>query len=82
MAKVFLSYAREDAPAAKALAECIGREVAAAINRPLSFAGAVDAVTNRLSNAHIDTAGATLVDSSGLSVDDRLTARKIGRAHV
>ena len=25
MAKVFLSYAREDAPAAKELAECIGR---------------------------------------------------------
>ena len=25
MAKVFLSYAREDAPAAKQLAECIGR---------------------------------------------------------
>ena len=59
------------------LAECIAREVAAAINRPLSFAGAVDAVTNRLSNAHIDTAGAALVDSSGLSVDDRLTAKTL-----
>ncbi len=59
------------------LAECIAREVAAAINRPLSFAGAVDAVTNRLSNAHIDTAGATLTDSSGLSVDDRLTAKTL-----
>jgi D-alanyl-D-alanine carboxypeptidase/D-alanyl-D-alanine-endopeptidase (penicillin-binding protein 4) len=59
------------------LAECIAREVAAAINRPLSFAGAVDAVTNRLSNAHIDTAGATLMDSSGLSVDDRLTAKTL-----
>ena len=57
------------------LAECIAREVAAAINRPLSFAGAVDAVTNRLSNAHIDTTGVTLTDSSGLSVDDRLTAK-------
>jgi serine-type D-Ala-D-Ala carboxypeptidase/endopeptidase (penicillin-binding protein 4) len=59
------------------LAECIGREVAAAINRPLSFAGAVDAVTNRLSNAHIDTTGAALVDSSGLSGDDRLTAKTL-----
>ena len=59
------------------LAECIAREVAAAINRPLSFAGAVDAVTNRLSNAHIDTTGATLTDSSGLSVDDRLTAKTL-----
>jgi D-alanyl-D-alanine carboxypeptidase/D-alanyl-D-alanine-endopeptidase (penicillin-binding protein 4) len=59
------------------MAECIGREVAAAINRPLSFAGAVDAVTNRLSNAHIDTTGATLMDSSGLSAEDRLTAKTL-----
>ncbi|MEM6106374.1 D-alanyl-D-alanine carboxypeptidase/D-alanyl-D-alanine-endopeptidase [Mycobacterium sp. 050272] len=59
------------------LAECIAREVAAAINRPRSFAGAVDAVTNRLSTAHVDTTGAMLVDSSGLSVDDRLTAKTL-----
>ena len=59
------------------LAECIAREVAGAINRPRSFAGAVDAVTNRLSTAHIDTAGAALQDSSGLSVDDRLTAKTL-----
>ncbi|WP_144206595.1 D-alanyl-D-alanine carboxypeptidase/D-alanyl-D-alanine endopeptidase [Mycobacterium tilburgii] len=59
------------------LAESIGREVATAINRPRSFAGAVDAVTNRLNTAHVDTAGATLLDSSGLSVDDRLTARTL-----
>jgi len=62
------------------LAECIGREVAAAINRPLSFAGAVDAVTNRLSNAHIDTTGAGLMDSSGLSIDDRLMAKTLDGA--
>ncbi|MCV7382124.1 D-alanyl-D-alanine carboxypeptidase/D-alanyl-D-alanine-endopeptidase [Mycobacterium alsense] len=59
------------------MAECIGREVAAAINRPRSFAGAVDAVTNRLSTAHVDTAGTALQDSSGLSVDDRLTAKTL-----
>jgi D-alanyl-D-alanine carboxypeptidase/D-alanyl-D-alanine-endopeptidase (penicillin-binding protein 4) len=59
------------------LAECIAREVAGAINRPRSFAGAVDAVTNRLSTAHIDTAGAVLQDSSGLSVDDWLTAKTL-----
>jgi D-alanyl-D-alanine carboxypeptidase/D-alanyl-D-alanine-endopeptidase (penicillin-binding protein 4) len=59
------------------LAECIAREVAAAINRPRSFPGAVDAVTNRLSTAHIDTTGVALVDSSGLSVDDRLTAKTL-----
>jgi serine-type D-Ala-D-Ala carboxypeptidase/endopeptidase (penicillin-binding protein 4) len=59
------------------LAECIAREVAAAINRPRSFPGAVDAVTNRLSTAHIDTTGVALLDSSGLSVDDRLTAKTL-----
>jgi serine-type D-Ala-D-Ala carboxypeptidase/endopeptidase (penicillin-binding protein 4) len=62
------------------LAECIAREVAGAINRPRSFAGAVDAVTNRLSTAHIDTAGVALQDSSGLSVDDRLTAKTLDGA--
>jgi serine-type D-Ala-D-Ala carboxypeptidase/endopeptidase (penicillin-binding protein 4) len=59
------------------MAECIGREVAAAINRPRSFAGAVDAVTNRLNTAHVDTGGVALADSSGLSVDDRLTAKTL-----
>ena len=49
------------------MAECIAREVAAAMQRPLSFTGAVDAVTNRLNTAHIDTTGgAILRDSSGL----------------
>jgi serine-type D-Ala-D-Ala carboxypeptidase/endopeptidase (penicillin-binding protein 4) len=57
------------------MAECIAREVAASMQRSLNFAGAVDAVTNRLNTAHIDTGSATLQDSSGLSVDDRLTAK-------
>jgi serine-type D-Ala-D-Ala carboxypeptidase/endopeptidase (penicillin-binding protein 4) len=59
------------------MAECIAREVAASMHRSLSFAGAVDAVTNRLNTAHIDTHGAKLQDSSGLSVDDRLTAKTL-----
>ena len=59
------------------MAECIGREVAASMHRPLSFTGAVDAVTNRLNTAHIDTSGASLQDSSGLSVFDRLTAKNL-----
>lgn len=59
------------------MAECIAREVAAAMQRPRSFAGAVDAVTSRLSTAHIDVTGAALQDSSGLSVDDRLTAKSL-----
>ena len=59
------------------MAECIAREVAASMGRPLSFTGAVDAVTNRLNTAHIDTSGASLQDSSGLSVFDRLTAKNL-----
>jgi serine-type D-Ala-D-Ala carboxypeptidase/endopeptidase (penicillin-binding protein 4) len=59
------------------MAECIAREVAASMQRPLSFAGAVDAVTNRLNTAHVDTSGAILQDSSGLSVDDRLSAKTL-----
>ncbi|MEO6792566.1 MAG: D-alanyl-D-alanine carboxypeptidase/D-alanyl-D-alanine-endopeptidase [Mycobacterium sp.] len=59
------------------MAECIAREVAAAMGRPQSFAGGVDAVTNRLATAHIALGGATLMDSSGLSVDDRLSARTL-----
>ncbi|MGB6207489.1 D-alanyl-D-alanine carboxypeptidase/D-alanyl-D-alanine endopeptidase [Mycobacterium sp.] len=59
------------------MAECIAREVAASMQRPLSFSGAVDAVTNRLNTAHVDTGGATLRDSSGLSVEDRLTAKTL-----
>lgn len=56
------------------MAESIGREVAAALNRPQSFDGAVKAVLGQLRSAGVDTAGATLLDSSGLSVDNRLTA--------
>jgi len=59
------------------MAECIAREVAASMQRPLSFTGTVDAVTNRLNTAHIDTSGALLHDSSGLSVDDRLSAKTL-----
>ncbi|TDH56300.1 D-alanyl-D-alanine carboxypeptidase/D-alanyl-D-alanine-endopeptidase [Mycobacterium eburneum] len=59
------------------MAECIGREVAAALHRPQSFTGAVGAVTEQLRTAHIDTSGAALMDSSGLSVDDRLTAKTL-----
>ncbi|MCW2690271.1 MAG: hypothetical protein JWR37_5161, partial [Mycobacterium sp.] len=66
------------------MAEAIGREVAAALRRPQSFDGAVQSVLSRLNAAKIDTRGAILVDSSGLSVDDRLTAETldevVGRA--
>ncbi len=56
------------------MAESIGREVAAQQHRPLSFSGAVDAITGTLEAEGVDMDGARLVDSSGLSVDNRLTA--------
>jgi D-alanyl-D-alanine carboxypeptidase/D-alanyl-D-alanine-endopeptidase (penicillin-binding protein 4) len=56
------------------MAESIGREVAAALGRPQSFDGAAGAVLEELAGAGISTDGAELVDSSGLSIDDRLTA--------
>ncbi|MGV0790438.1 D-alanyl-D-alanine carboxypeptidase/D-alanyl-D-alanine endopeptidase [Mycolicibacterium sp. XJ1819] len=59
------------------MAEAIGREVAAEVGQPQSFDGAVRAVLSRLEAAGVDTAGAQLFDSSGLSVDDRLTARTL-----
>jgi D-alanyl-D-alanine carboxypeptidase/D-alanyl-D-alanine-endopeptidase (penicillin-binding protein 4) len=55
------------------MAETIGREVARATGRPLSFAGAADSVISTLSAQGIDMAGASLVDSSGLSVSNLLT---------
>ena len=59
------------------MAECIAREVAKSTGRPLSFAGGVDAVTSKVTAAGIDMTGAALQDSSGLSVDDRLTAKTL-----
>jgi D-alanyl-D-alanine carboxypeptidase/D-alanyl-D-alanine-endopeptidase (penicillin-binding protein 4) len=65
------------------MAEAIGREVAAAWGQPQSFDGAVQAVLAALDGAGIDTDGARLFDSSGLSVDDRLTAKNLdGTVHA
>ena len=59
------------------MAESIGREVAAKLDRPQSFDGATRSVLSTLGGADIDTTGARLFDSSGLSVDDRLTAETL-----
>jgi D-alanyl-D-alanine carboxypeptidase/D-alanyl-D-alanine-endopeptidase (penicillin-binding protein 4) len=59
------------------MAESIAREVAVSMSRPATFGGAVEAVTNRLSAAGVDMTGARLMDASGLSVDDRLTAKTL-----
>lgn len=56
------------------MAETIGREVARATGHPSSFAGSVDAVIAKLAAAKIDLTGASLVDSSGLSVANLLTS--------
>lgn len=57
------------------MAESIAREVAAQLHRPQSFDGGVDAVLSQLEGVGIDMSAAKLVDSSGLSTEDRLTAR-------
>lgn len=57
------------------MAESIAREIAAQVNRPQSFDGGVDAVLSQLEGIGIDMSAAKLVDSSGLSTDDLLTAR-------
>jgi serine-type D-Ala-D-Ala carboxypeptidase/endopeptidase (penicillin-binding protein 4) len=59
------------------MAESMGREIAAEIGRPQSFDGAAQAVLSQLDAAEIDTTNARLFDSSGLSVDDRLTAETL-----
>jgi D-alanyl-D-alanine carboxypeptidase/D-alanyl-D-alanine-endopeptidase (penicillin-binding protein 4) len=59
------------------MAESIGREVAAETGHPQSFAGAVQSVLGALDDAKVDTTNARLFDSSGLSVDDRLTAETL-----
>ena len=62
------------------MAEAIAREVAAAQGKPQSFEGAVRAVLDELDSAKIDTGGSHLMDCSGLSVDDRLTAETLDEA--
>lgn len=60
------------------LAETIAREVAGAKNAERSFAGATASIVQVLSDAGFETAGVTLHDGSGLSVDDRIPARLQG----
>jgi D-alanyl-D-alanine carboxypeptidase/D-alanyl-D-alanine-endopeptidase (penicillin-binding protein 4) len=59
------------------MAESIAREVAAETGKPQSFEGAVRAVLGALQGAGVDTSGARLFDSSGLSADDRLTVETL-----
>jgi D-alanyl-D-alanine carboxypeptidase/D-alanyl-D-alanine-endopeptidase (penicillin-binding protein 4) len=56
------------------LAEALARQVALARDMPATFEGAAKAVTDALADAEIDVTGVTLVDGSGLSLDDRVPA--------
>jgi D-alanyl-D-alanine carboxypeptidase/D-alanyl-D-alanine-endopeptidase (penicillin-binding protein 4) len=57
------------------LAEALARQVALARERPASFEGGAQAVTEALTEAGVDVAGVTLADASGLSRDDRVPAK-------
>ncbi|RAV31141.1 D-alanyl-D-alanine carboxypeptidase/D-alanyl-D-alanine endopeptidase, partial [Corynebacterium heidelbergense] len=59
------------------LAEAIGREIAAAAGKPATFDGATQATLEILRSHGVDTEGAVLKDNSGMSGDDRLTARTL-----
>ncbi|WP_328398689.1 D-alanyl-D-alanine carboxypeptidase/D-alanyl-D-alanine-endopeptidase [Nocardia sp. NBC_00416] len=61
------------------LAESIGREVAQATGRPMSFEGAAAAVAAVLAENGFDMTGVTMFDCSGLSVDDRIPARVLNQ---
>ncbi|MEV6607285.1 D-alanyl-D-alanine carboxypeptidase/D-alanyl-D-alanine-endopeptidase [Kutzneria sp. NPDC051319] len=57
------------------LAEAIGREVAKQAGAPLTFAGGASTVLNILRNNNFDLTGVTMSDGSGLSTQDRVTAK-------
>jgi serine-type D-Ala-D-Ala carboxypeptidase/endopeptidase (penicillin-binding protein 4) len=60
------------------LAEVLAREVAIRRKGDPSFAGAADQTLAALAQAGFDTAGAHMVDGSGLSTDDRVPAKLLG----
>ncbi|MFD4368873.1 D-alanyl-D-alanine carboxypeptidase/D-alanyl-D-alanine-endopeptidase [Rhodococcus sp. NPDC058521] len=59
------------------LAEAIGREVAMKTGAEPSFSGAAASVSQTLFSAGFDLTGLELHDTSGLSVDDRITAKSL-----
>ncbi len=59
-------------------AEILARETAIARGQPPTFAGGVAAVRAALMQAGIDPAGTTMLDGSGLSTGDRVTAKLLG----
>lgn len=61
------------------LAETVGREVAHATGRPMSFEGAAAAIAAVLAEHGFDMTGVSMFDASGLSVDDRIPARVLDK---
>ncbi|WP_194853002.1 D-alanyl-D-alanine carboxypeptidase/D-alanyl-D-alanine-endopeptidase [Nocardia sp. SYP-A9097] len=61
------------------LAETIGREIAVAAGSEASFTGTVTAMATTLRAAGFDATGLTLLDASGLSVDDLIPPRLLDR---
>ena len=62
------------------MAECIAREVAGRHQSAAELRRSCRRGDQPVEWPHIDTTGAKLVDSSGLSVDDRLTAKTLNGA--
>lgn len=60
------------------LAEALARQVAISTGNEPSFAGAAKAVREVLERNGFDLAGTTMVDGSGLSLDDRVTPKALG----
>jgi D-alanyl-D-alanine carboxypeptidase/D-alanyl-D-alanine-endopeptidase (penicillin-binding protein 4) len=56
------------------LAEALARHVALARERPASFEGGAQAVTEALTEAGVDVTGVSLADASGLSREDQVPA--------
>src|SRR5699024_3003907 len=62
------------------LAEAIGREVAISQDLPGTFRGATEGVLKVLKDHGVDTEGAVLHDTSGMSEDNRLSAHNLNSA--
>ncbi len=61
------------------LAEAIAREVAKVNGQPASFDGAAKAVRDVLTKNQFDLTGATVVDASGLSSQNKIPAKLLGQ---
>ncbi|WP_164479229.1 D-alanyl-D-alanine carboxypeptidase/D-alanyl-D-alanine endopeptidase [Nakamurella antarctica] len=61
------------------LAEALGREVAIKEGAPATFGGAVSAITLKLQQLGLDTAGMVLADASGISNSDRVPPRLLAQ---